>query len=229
MFILQPTLLRLSRFRPAAARLPWLGLTWLLLPRLLQGRLHVGVLREGHGGSGQLGLLLDAAAWLAQPQVLEAALGETRLSLLLSVREAERAPTAARQLVGAGHEPLLRLEAGRAAGVQRAALEAVLGVPVTLALPAAYWPWTLWQLRQAGLRAVQLGTGGDLAELLEQAEPGSILNLERADSPGMDRAAGHPAGTRLPPRPAGHAGGPADRDAARAAPASLPPRLRRFL
>ncbi|ULH14511.1 hypothetical protein MF271_10755 [Deinococcus sp. KNUC1210] len=170
---------------PAAPLLVGAGALWSLLwlPRLLQGRWHFGVLREGHGGSSQVGLLLDAAPWLAEPQRLEAATGRTRLSLLIRADDAQRFPAGVRELADAGHELVLRAASGQAIARQRRALEDCAGTAVTLVLPAAYWPWTLRHLRRAGLRAVQPGLSGPLPALLEETEPGGLLNLSSLESP----------------------------------------------
>ncbi|GGR25927.1 YkoP family protein [Deinococcus ruber] len=159
------------------------GTLWALLwlPRLLQGRWHFGVLREGHGGSSQAGLLLGAAPWLAHPERLKTATGRTRLSLLVRAADAQRFPAGVRELADAGHELVLLAASGQPLAQQRRTLEDRAGTSVTLVLPAAYWPWTLRQLNRAGLRAVQPGLSGPLTALLEGAEPGSVLNLSALD------------------------------------------------
>ncbi|WP_425146465.1 YkoP family protein [Deinococcus sp.] len=155
---------------------------WSLLPPLLQGRWQIGVLREGQGGSSQVGLLLSAGRWLRQPEALQRAVEGTRLSLLIRAGEAARFPAAVQALSEDGHEWVLLATPG-ALAAQRSVLERLSEQPPRLTVPlGGYWPWTLPLLRRAGMQALGGGRSGPLQTLLDGAEPGSILALDALDA-----------------------------------------------
>ncbi|WP_424950287.1 YkoP family protein [Deinococcus sp.] len=161
--------------RPALLRVvgPLLGAAlWVLWkgPALLHGRAHFGVLREGQGGQVATGLTLDAEQ--ANPAVLGALEG-TPVTFFLPAEASLLAPA----LLASGHELGLLARSSRTLAADRARLEALSGVPVTLARFRRYHPLTLPRARAAGVRPVWPGPTGMPEALLNLAEPGGLLDL----------------------------------------------------
>jgi peptidoglycan-N-acetylglucosamine deacetylase len=143
------------------------------LPGLLQGRAQFGVLREGQGGQISIGLSLSLPP-LPDPALLEA-LDGTPITIFVST---DSSVGLLNRLRTAGHELGLPGQASRHFDADRAQLEAGSGQPISLLLAAKYHPFTLMWARRAGLRPVWPGLPGTPGELLAQAEPGGLLNLD---------------------------------------------------
>ncbi|WP_407569697.1 YkoP family protein [Deinococcus altitudinis] len=140
-------------------------------PGLLQGLAQFGVLREGQGGQVANGLSLRVVQ-APDPDVLDALEG-TPVTLFLAPPQISQAAA----LRAAGHELGLLAASSRTLKTDRDRLEAHTGAPVDLVSVDRYHPLTLPRIRRAGLRAVWGGPTGGVAELLDLAEPGGLLDL----------------------------------------------------